>query len=99
MYFKPGVDVSGLYPETLLGMLVAEEVFKDYSQRFTVTSVRDGTHKPNSLHYKGLAFDIRIYDLRGMSAGLMALHLRDRLPAGYQVIVESDHIHVEFDHG
>lgn len=99
MFFKNGVDARGLYPITLLGMFVAEQVFTECSQRFTITSLRDGTHHPNSLHYKGLAFDIRIFDLRNVSAHKMALKLKDRLPSGFQIALESDHIHVEFDDG
>lgn len=97
MYFKDCVRVSGIQQETVLGIMICHQVFTEEKQKFTVTSVVDGTHKPGSFHYSGLAFDLRTYDLRGIGVLSMAQKLRDRLPSEYQIIVESDHIHVEFD--
>ena len=65
---------------------------------FTITSVRDGVHMPGSFHYSGLAFDIRIFDLRGVLAHVVADRLREALGSLFTVVLEQDHIHVEFDH-
>lgn len=93
---KSGVSVDGLKPEALFGMMVCAGVFADLNQVFTVTSVCDGKHMDNSLHYYGMAFDIRTRDLRGVLAQVVASRLHEALGGCFQVVVEPDHIHVEF---
>lgn len=97
MKFKQGVDIRGIQPETIQGMLLCKAVFCELNQLFTVTSVCDGLHKEGSLHYQGYAFDLRIWDLRGISSIEMGMHLKEALGAQFQVVVEPSHIHVEFD--
>ena len=58
-----------------------------------VTSARDGKHGINSLHGDGLAVDLRTRDF----TDAWAQYLRNALGAGWDVVVESDHIHVERD--
>lgn len=93
---KSGVIPTGLKSECLLGILLAAAVFEAAGQKFTVTSLTDGKHMENSLHYYGLAFDIRIRDLKNFGANKMALLLSEALGECYTVILESDHIHVEY---
>ena len=97
MRTKQGVSVRGVAPELVFASLICESVFNEAGQKFTLTSVCDGRHKVNSLHYVGKAFDIRVYDLRGISSYVMASRLQEALGSEFQVIVEPDHIHVEFD--
>ena len=99
MFFKSDVLISGIKPELVLGILTAYAVWSEHSERFTITSILDSKHKDGSLHYSGLAFDIRVFDLKRATPFNMASALYARLPAGFQVILESDHIHVEFDNG
>ena len=58
-----------------------------------VTSGKDGKHGENSLHYKGRAVDLRTRDF----TDIWATKLRMALGKGWDVVVESDHIHVELD--
>lgn len=95
MRTKAGVRFVGIKPEMVFAALICASVFDDAKQKFTVTSVCEGTHMPNSLHYCGAAFDIRIFDLRGVSSYEMARRLQDALGSDFQVVVESDHLHVE----
>lgn len=96
---KDGVRIDGLQPEALFGMLICQSVFGQEGQEFVITSVRDGVHKSGSFHYRGLAFDIRTRSLSGISVNEMATKLRCSLGSQFQVIVEANHLHVEFDHG
>jgi hypothetical protein len=57
----------------------------------TITSGTEGRHSRKSLHYKGLAIDIR-----GGSQSL-ADYLQVNLGGDYDVVFEIDHIHVEYD--
>ena len=63
------------------------------SGEMVVTSVRDGKHKEHSLHYVGQAVDLRTRDFTDM----WAHYLRNALGKDWDVVVESDHIHVEYD--
>lgn len=101
MKFKTGVKLEGLKPETLLGMIVADDAYKAQRLEMTITSVNDSQHKTNSKHYSGHAFDIRTKDT-GMPRRLHEEIKKVLSPVGFDVILEdlngvNEHIHVEFD--
>lgn len=60
MTLKPGVKLKGLQPQALVGLTIAEGVFRNYGLEMVVTSVNDSRHSLRSLHYKGQAFDLRL---------------------------------------
>lgn len=95
--FKEGVRIDGIRPEAVLGIAVAHSV---YAQRgypvMVVTSVVDGQHSAGSLHYSGNAFDLRTRTLRQEDINSVAEAIRNALPREFDVLVESTHIHVEF---
>jgi hypothetical protein len=62
-----------------------------------VTSVWDGYHSKNSLHYSGKAFDLRVWIYSEEQINAMVANLKPNLGNGYDVLFESDHIHVEYD--
>lgn len=96
---KPGVSLRLLQPQALLAIVAADQTFAEAGYGCTVTSGDDGQHLPESLHYRGLAVDIRT-KRAGMSqdiAQALAVKLRARLGLEFQVIVESDHMHIEYD--
>ena len=105
MYIKAGVKLCGLTPQAALGAMVAysgwHEVLRD-DQPFVLTSVTDGLHGKASLHYQGNAFDIRIVDPAGkwaLSTGAQQQvvgEMRRRLSGEFDVILESNHIHIEW---
>ena len=95
MKLKPGVSLTGLRPETLAGMQIADGVFRDLSETLTITSCTEGSHSRGSLHYVGLAFDVRIRDLRN-TVSAVTRRLYVALGDEFDVVTESDHIHIEF---
>lgn len=100
MELKPGVILAGLDLRMRPALLAAERIWREHGrpEGVTVTSGLDGVHSAGSLHYYGLAVDFRIrYWLRPESREV-AQELRSALVsnAGFDVILESDHIHVEF---
>jgi len=100
MFIKEGVKLKGVQPETVLAMGVCDAVYKQMgfpSGEVTITSVMDGQHMPGSLHYKGLAFDFRTRDLQDWEKDTLVKNLRLRLGLEYDVVLEPDHGHVEFD--
>lgn len=100
LVLKFDVDPGGIQPELVLGLMIADGVYGQFGHKETVvTSIRDGKHLASGLHPKGKAFDLRT-TAAGMGqfhAGEIAIALRRRLGNSYDVVVEKDHIHVEFD--
>lgn len=94
---KPGVDVRGLRIETLLAVLVFYDLIGHTATGLTITSVMDGKHKEGSKHYSGFGFDVRTRDMEPNFAKWAATTAQERLGDQYDVVLESDHIHVEFD--
>lgn len=103
MKLKIGLKVKGVQPELLLGLLVADSVHRDLvDDGIVVTELTGGKHKPNSLHYKGQAADIRTHHLSEKRRNLFNNALKDALGADYDVIIEfpgkpEEHMHLEFD--
>ena len=65
-----------------------------------ITSANDSIHHPESLHYENQAYDIRIWNIIGsVKAGARAWAERMQVALGddYDVLLERDHIHVEYD--
>lgn len=108
MRFKAGVDLNGVHPVTLRAMAAAEEVSLELGcGELIVTSVMDGTHRRQSKHYEGLAFDFRTMHLAVGRAPVLVDAVRTRLgDKNFDVIYENPHAtrrddgehgHVEFD--
>ena len=99
--FKQGVDIKHIQPETALAIPMCYSVYQDLGyQHMTVTSVADGKHTEKSFHYKGLAFDVRLpeQDTREASTNVLAVQmLRICLGRQFDIVLETDHIHIEFD--
>lgn len=97
MRIKKGVDVFGLKPEMVIVSLVVNDVCHMHGVECCLTSVRDGSPKrsPKSLHRFGFASD---YSIQGVkNKPVFAEDIRSRLPDDYDVVLESDHVHVEYD--
>lgn len=88
-------------------MLAAEDVWREMGKHEpTCTSANDGKHMEGSKHYSDEALDIRIWQMvtkeypDARDAPLVkqaARRLQIKLGEDYDVVVEKDHIHVEYD--
>ena len=97
MRLKAGVRVAGIKPELLIGLRVAESVYKGVANaELVVTSISDGTHKPGSKHYVGLAADLRTSNVLPLVQDIV-FALKAQLDADFDIVLESDHIHLEYD--
>lgn len=90
---KPGV----VLPPVLQLAWVVAEAYAEHGFQCVITSGTDGKHGVNSLHYKGLALDFRTRHLPPGVAGKIAARCRERLGNDYDIVVEGDHIHGEYD--
>lgn len=99
---KNTVRVNGRHfdPEIRKMLDVARETAPDlHDQTVWVTSANDSGHMRGSKHYTNEAFDIRTRNVNGGHAECVAWRdsMKEGLGADYDVILEKDHIHVEFD--
>jgi hypothetical protein len=91
---KPGVNLNGLRSEMVVALLIADGVFGKHG--VIVTSATDGKHGRGSLHYVGLAVDLRTRHLpQGVAAHLKG-KLAEALGPQYDVVLEKTHLHVEY---
>ena len=95
---KSSARIRGITPETLFAIRVAEGVFEDRKLGLmTITSCTDGKHSAGSKHYVGGAFDVRTRDIAKDALQLVAADIKERLGSEFDVVVEVDHLHIEFD--
>lgn len=95
---KAGVDLRGISPQMAIAYTIATFVYSTKTgNRCVITSGSDGKHGPNSLHYKGMALDLRTSNLRADQVHPVYLLLKESLGEQFDTVLESDHIHVEFD--
>jgi len=69
MRLKSGVKLTGLQPQTVLALSIAERVYERHGLEPVVTSVNDSRHGPRSLHAAGAAFDLRLPSRCAAEAG------------------------------
>jgi hypothetical protein len=89
-----GCRVAGIQPEGLAAVIVAGSVYAAHGVDLVWTAALDSKHMPGSLHYVGLAIDIGLPPADVQSE--LQLELRGALGDDYDLVVEGDHWHIEF---
>ena len=92
------VNLEGLVPEVREKLAVMEAARASalkvlLAGEMVVTSARDGVHGVNSKHYTGEAVDLRIRDFTDM----WKQYLQKALGKDWDVVIEQDHLHLEWD--
>lgn len=91
------VKIQGIRPELLFAMFVVDQEFRDIAQEeLVITSVVDGIHSRTSLHYSGAAFDCRIWNIATHKVNRLVPRIAEKLGIDFDVVLESNHIHIEF---
>ena len=103
---KSGVRVGGIRPEMAVALVVIASVYDARAIPLVITSGLDGEHNatsarhPRSLHYEGLAWDLRLPSRSTSKAqddADVKAALASALGPEFDVVLEGDHLHVEFD--
>jgi hypothetical protein len=61
-----------------------------------ITACVDGKHMAGSLHFSGQAVDLRTRDVPAGDMQKLLARIRECVGGDYDVILEIDHLHVEF---
>ena len=109
IYCKEGVWFKFISYEFLIAARTVYRVLQRYKVIPTVTSACDSKHMPNSWHYKGLAWDFRIWGVDDpktvqnevKEAADEIRRQLNEVDFRYDVVYGDekhlDHIHIEFD--
>lgn len=68
-----------------------------FNREMVVTSIRDGKHMKGSKHYTGDAIDVRSRDLSDKDKTWFVTVIKRHFDKWLDVVVEKDHIHIEYD--
>lgn len=93
-------SLKGIQPEMSSVFPVIDETYESLGYEAWLTSGTEGEHNPGSLHPKGLATDWRTNHMREDLVPILVARLKKNLGgvrSEYDVVVEDDHLHVEFD--
>ena len=76
--------------------VICEAVYAKRGVELVITSANDGKHGDKTLHHKGLALDLRTWTLGGRAPEVLP-ELKAALGDDYDVVLEKDHFHIEYD--
>jgi hypothetical protein len=72
-------------------------VYFRHGWNVVITSGDDGEHSEHSYHAQHRALDVRFWDIPPEERRAVAQEIRTLLPSYYDVVLESDHYHIEAD--
>lgn len=95
------VNIATLNPVMWRAAVLVDDLCGKYKRDCIITSANDSKHGEGSLHGKDKALDFRTWHLPGGYLGLAARDVAQRAtaelkPLGYDVVLENDHLHVEY---
>ena len=97
MLVKFGVDVSKLNRAIRKTLNTVLKIYTHMGlPEPTVTSTYEGNHSPGSFHYSNDAYDLRLPTHVIQQLNDLVANLQEALP-DCDVILEGNHIHVEYD--
>lgn len=97
MKIKPGVELSGIQSPIVYAIYISNKIHAQHGIELTITSGLEGVHIPESLHYKGMAFDSRIGGIKPDVVKSIADKIRKRLGKKYDVVLSATNLHIEYD--
>lgn len=97
MKLKSSVRLKGLQPQILLAVIIANDVYDRHGRELVITSVNDSRHGDDSIHYKGNAIDIRTRYFSLDEKIAVYKEIKQQLTIDFDVVLEKDHIHIEYD--
>lgn len=100
VFFAAGVKFDGVKTATLAGIMVVSFVYHRSGHACTILKLvteNPGITRLGTAHDRGLAFDVRTQMIAKNKQPAMVLSLKAALGDAYDVVLEKDHIHIEYD--
>lgn len=94
--YAKAARIAGIRPEIAFVQPLINEVLTNHGKTFLITSGTEGKHGRGSLHFSGGAIDIGVREWLPSEIKNVANELRASLSVEFDVVVEGNHIHVEF---
>jgi len=94
MKLKKGVK-CGQFARAVM-ITVANDVYKDYGKELVITSMAEGRHSYGSIHFSENAIDTRTRYFDDFTKLAVADDIRTRLGDDFDVVVENNHLHIEY---
>ncbi len=94
MYIRPGVDISMLNPEIRRTLKPVSVILNKERVLFAVSSTYEGNHPPHLKHYGHDAYDVSLSNIVGH---LPQSCIKQKLGPDFDVVFESNLIHIEYD--
>lgn len=94
--FKEGVQLTITKPINKL-LDAVTLACTEFGVDAVVTSGTDGKHGKQSKHYTAEAIDLRIFHLEVDRHQPLVKRLKEILGKDFDIVLESDHVHLEFD--
>lgn len=91
------VSFVALKPQMILAVIRINEIYSTLGVDCWITSGSDGKHKIGSFHYNGDALDFRTFILSLLQQQDLLDKVTSALGPEFDVILEKDHLHVEYD--
>jgi hypothetical protein len=96
MQIKPGVQLGNRLWGAAIKIEAAQHIVAPDTD-CVITSRFEGKHRVGSLHYSGDALDFRTRDLSSAQQHIWVALIEESLGKHWDVVLEDDHLHVEFD--
>lgn len=97
MKLKAGASLKDVSWRMFDAAIKVESVLAHFAVDMVITAGTDGQHMVGSLHYKGLALDIRTRDMKPEDKEPARAAIKAVLGAEFDVVLEGDHFHIEYD--
>lgn len=101
IFFKKGVNAKDVNLKLWEAIYKVAGYYAIYNTPLVITSLNDSKHMRGSKHYEGNGVDFRTYTLPGGYTGKAAnsiVHMiRNAMDDKFDVVLERDHIHLEYD--
>lgn len=99
------VSLAGMVPQMFFSMMVVNDILQAIRIELVITSGSEAAtkHMKRSKHYTGEAYDFRSRDIKSLyNASEHMIHriatqIRSALSKDFDLVVESDHFHIEWD--
>jgi uncharacterized protein YcbK (DUF882 family) len=96
-FLKSSAKIKIETNEMLFCAIMCYDAYKSHGYSVLITSGIDSVHRGDSKHYSGNAFDLRINNVLKLHVKSIFEELRVKLGNDFDVVLERDHIHVEYD--